>query len=160
MDVIGRGLSFGSGKTDVKQPSTSRNSTAQANSLMSFLSDQELPEILGISSSLTALSCAFNINYETSPYAWTEIIRAGRRFVANIRQAFQFVLAFNFALVLLFLLSYAMLLGPVLEGFHVTWLLFVIQPILTVPFIFTPPDPDVMLLMPRVYFLSLVLSDY
>lgn len=52
---------------------------------------------------------------------------------------------------LMLLLSFCLLLPPILTGYQVIWIMWVVLPILSISMLFTPHDDGIMLLMPGKY---------
>lgn len=65
------------------------------------------------------------------------------------------------AISLMFLLSYCLLLPPILAGYHVLWIMWIICPILALSFLVNPAEDNVMASMPgkNVGKESIVLKD-
>ncbi|KAI8809969.1 hypothetical protein BJ742DRAFT_803098 [Cladochytrium replicatum] len=103
---------------------------------------------LTIAALFNTTPCAINLNFDTSLYSVTQIIREARTLSTNGRQAFSFIVGCHFSLSLICLLSYCMLLPPILTPYQVMWMQWVILPPIAGSFLFTPRDPDIMTLMP------------
>ncbi|KAI8842809.1 hypothetical protein BJ741DRAFT_528519, partial [Chytriomyces cf. hyalinus JEL632] len=104
------------------------------------------PLVLG--AGITTAPCALRFNFDTSVYSLTQLIREARTLVMNAQQGFSFHFGCQMALSCLTLLSYLFLLPPIFTGYQMIWLLWIILPIQSAAFLFTPHDPDAMKLMP------------
>ncbi|KAL1926772.1 hypothetical protein VTP01DRAFT_5418 [Rhizomucor pusillus] len=103
---------------------------------------------LAVGASLVSLPCALFMQYETSLYAVTQMIRDARRLLNCIRMGFAFYAGSCMSLSLMQLLSYCMLLPPIFTGYQILWIMCIILPIVTLSMLFTPHDDNLMLLMP------------
>lgn len=123
---------------------------------------------LNVGAAFTSSPCAFTLHNDTSIYSLSQIIRDARTIGENGRQVnffyFSFVmcsdcfrnvykgllfyLAAQASLSFLMLLSYCMLLPPILTGYQLMWVLWVVMPPLALSFLFSPHDPQVMTTMP------------
>ncbi|KAJ3246476.1 hypothetical protein HDU78_006897 [Chytriomyces hyalinus] len=104
------------------------------------------PLVLG--AGITTAPCALRFNFDTSVYSLTQLIREARTLVMNAQQGFSFHFGCQMALSCLTLLSYLFLLPPIFTGYQMIWLLWIILPIQSAAFLFTPHDSDAMKLMP------------
>ncbi|KAJ1549648.1 hypothetical protein HK405_006518 [Cladochytrium tenue] len=100
------------------------------------------------SSSFTSAPCALRFHFDTSPFCLTQLIREARTLVENTRQGFIFHITAQLALSSLVILSFILTLPLTLAGYQLLWLVWVILPVQTAPFLFTPHDPQVMTYMP------------
>ncbi|KAJ9048773.1 hypothetical protein DSO57_1031404 [Entomophthora muscae] len=112
-----------------------------------FATTQLFHSTVSLGSVLTSLPCALSFNRETSLFVLTQIIREARRLLNAVRQGGSFLLAVGMAISLLVLLNSALTLPPVLAGHHILWLQWIIGPIITLPFLFTPHEPNTMTTM-------------
>ncbi|KAI9090541.1 hypothetical protein DFS34DRAFT_653986 [Phlyctochytrium arcticum] len=101
-----------------------------------------------VGAGLTSLPCAFSLHNDTSVYSLTQLIREARTIADNGRQAFLFYIAAQTSLCVIMLLSYCLLLPPIFQGYQLLFLLWIILPILSLSFVFSPHDPKVMTMMP------------
>jgi magnesium-transporting ATPase (P-type) len=101
-----------------------------------------------IGSALTSLPCSLAMGHETSPYTISEVIREARRMNRNSKQGLAFLLAVHFSLSFLMVLDYILLLPPIFDSYQIIWVLWVIVPIMTVSYLWTPHEPDVMKQLP------------
>ncbi|KAJ3021069.1 UNVERIFIED_CONTAM: hypothetical protein HDU68_009821, partial [Siphonaria sp. JEL0065] len=108
--------------------------------------DPLAPLVLG--AGVTTSPCALRFYFDTSVYSLTQLIREARTLVANAQQGFSFHFGCQMSLSGIILLSYVFLLPPVLTGYQILWLLWVIFPFQSIGFLFTPHDPAVMTTMP------------
>ncbi|KAI8848357.1 hypothetical protein BC829DRAFT_217530 [Chytridium lagenaria] len=106
---------------------------------------------LVLSSRVITSPCALKLHFDTSLYSLAQIIREARTLVENGTQAFAFIAGSQFALSVMMTLSYLLLLPELFTGYQVMWLLWIVLPIQTLPFLFSPHDPDVMKFMPRKF---------
>ncbi|KAJ1911506.1 hypothetical protein IWQ60_010099 [Tieghemiomyces parasiticus] len=100
-----------------------------------------------IGAGLISLPCSLAFQYDTSLYVLTQIIQEGRWLLACIRQGGCFLIGVHLASVFAILLSYTLLLPPILLGFHILWILCFLVPLLGLPFLFTEHEPDIMTTM-------------
>ncbi|KAJ3415516.1 hypothetical protein HDV05_004718 [Chytridiales sp. JEL 0842] len=103
---------------------------------------------LSLGAGFTTAPCALKFHFDTSLYSLAQLIREARTLADNARQGFSFYLGCQLSLSFLLMMSYCLLLPPILTGYQVLWVLWVVLPIQAAPFLFTPHDPDVMKLMP------------
>ncbi|KAI8076326.1 uncharacterized protein BX664DRAFT_344388 [Halteromyces radiatus] len=103
---------------------------------------------LAVGASLVSLPCGLFMQYETSLYAVTQLIRDARRLLTCVRTGFVFYLGTCMALTCLQMISFCTVLPPILTGYQILWVLWIILPILTLSMLFTPLDDNIMLLMP------------
>lgn len=119
---------------------------AQTKGRLSLNSGRQPP--LAVGASLVSLPCALFMQYETSLYAVTQLIRDARRLMSCIRMGFAFYAGACMSLTLIQFLGFCMLLPPVFTGYQILWIMWVILPVLTVSMLFTPHNDNIMLLMP------------
>ncbi|KAI0233554.1 hypothetical protein L0F63_002662 [Massospora cicadina] len=112
-----------------------------------FATTQLFHSTVSLGSVLTSLPCALTFHRETSLFVLTQVIREARRLLNAVRQGGAFLLAVGMASSLLVLLNSALALPPVLSGHHILWLQWIIGPIITLPFLFTPHEPNTMTTM-------------
>ncbi|CAO3692490.1 unnamed protein product [Rhizopus stolonifer] len=103
---------------------------------------------LAVGASLCSLPCGLFMQYETSLYAVTQLIRDARRLLSCVRMGFAFYAAGCMSITLMLLLSFCLLLPPIMTGYQIIWLMWVILPILSISMLFTPYEDGIMLLMP------------
>ncbi|CEI97849.1 hypothetical protein RMCBS344292_11974 [Rhizopus microsporus] len=103
---------------------------------------------LAVGASLCSLPCGLFMQYETSLYAVTQLIRDARRLLGCVRMGFAFYAAGCMSIVLMLLLSFCFLFPPILTGYQILWIMWIILPILSMSMLFTPHDDSIMLLMP------------
>ncbi|KAF9179828.1 hypothetical protein BGZ50_006662 [Haplosporangium sp. Z 11] len=101
-----------------------------------------------LSAKINSLPCGLTMHSETSLYALTQVVREARRLLNSQRQGIVFMIASLMSISLLLLVTYCFLLPPVLAGYHILWVMWVIVPILTLSFFFSPHEPDTMTMMP------------
>ncbi|KAL1921766.1 uncharacterized protein VTP21DRAFT_10408 [Calcarisporiella thermophila] len=105
------------------------------------------PLVLG--AALVGLPCGLFMQYETSVFALSQIIREARRLLTNLRQAFIFLVGASFSLSAVYLVADCLLFPPLLTGYQMLWYMFVILPLLGCSFLFTPHEADIMSQMPN-----------
>ncbi|CAM0141394.1 unnamed protein product [Umbelopsis sp. WA50703] len=103
---------------------------------------------LAIGASLVSLPCGLFMQYETSLYALTQLTREARRLLNGVRMAFAFIFAVCMAMTLVQLVSFCMLLPPILCGYQMLWVMWIILPILAISMLFSPHEDNIMLMMP------------
>ncbi|KAG0183213.1 hypothetical protein DFQ29_008573 [Apophysomyces sp. BC1021] len=103
---------------------------------------------LAVGASLVSLPCGLFMQYETSLYAVTQLIRDARRLLSCVRMGFSFYIGACMALSVMQLVSLCMLLPPLLSGYQILWVMWIIIPILSVSMLFSPHDDNIMLMMP------------
>ncbi|KAI8140299.1 hypothetical protein BJV82DRAFT_671729 [Fennellomyces sp. T-0311] len=103
---------------------------------------------LAAGASLVSLPCGLFMQYETSLYAVTQMIRDARRLMSCIRMGFVFYVGTCMSLTLMQILCSCMLLPSPLTGYQILWIIWIILPILALSMLFTPHDDNIMLLMP------------
>ncbi|KAI7850621.1 hypothetical protein BDC45DRAFT_518069 [Circinella umbellata] len=103
---------------------------------------------LAVGASLVSLPCGLFMQYETSLYAVTQMIRDARRLMSCIRMGFAFYVGACISLTLIQILCSCMLLPSPLTGYQILWIMWIILPILSLSMLFTPHDDNIMLLMP------------
>ncbi|OZJ02713.1 hypothetical protein BZG36_03847 [Bifiguratus adelaidae] len=103
---------------------------------------------LAIGASLVSLPCGLVMQYETSLYALTQLIRESRRLLTGMRLGFFFLAGTYMSMSLALLLSYCMLLPPLWSGYQMLWLIWIVCPIIAVPILFAPDDDNIMSIMP------------
>ncbi|KAJ3129352.1 hypothetical protein HK100_008688 [Physocladia obscura] len=103
---------------------------------------------LVVGAGITTSPCALRFYFDTSIYSLTQLIREARTIVVNAQQGFSFHFGCQMSLSGVILLSYLFLLPPILTGYQILWLLWVIIPIQSGAFLFTPYDPEAMTVMP------------
>lgn len=69
----------------------------------------------------------------------------------SFTKGFAFYAAGCMSICLMLLLSFCLLLPPILTGYQVIWIMWVVLPILSISMLFTPHDDGIMLLMPGKY---------
>ncbi|KAI9298920.1 hypothetical protein K502DRAFT_298739 [Neoconidiobolus thromboides FSU 785] len=109
-----------------------------------FASTQLFHSTVSLGSTLTSLPCALFFNKETSLFVLTQIIREARRLLNSVRQGGSFLLAVGMASSLLIIVNSILIQPPILSGYHILWLLWIVGPIITMPFLFTPHEPNTM----------------
>lgn len=112
------------------------------------LSTNDRQPPLAVGASLCSLPCGLFMQYETSLYAVTQLIRDARRLLSCVRMGFAFYTAGCMSISLMLLLSFCLLLPPIFSGYQILWLLWIILPILSMSMLFTPCEDGIMLLMP------------
>lgn len=112
------------------------------------LSTNDRQPPLAVGASLCSLPCGLFMQYETSLYAVTQLIRDARRLLGCVRMGFSFYTAGCMSMSLMMLLSFCLLLPPIFTGYQILWVLWVILPILSMSMLFTPHEDGIMLLMP------------
>lgn len=108
----------------------------------------ELSTSFEIGSALTSLPCSLAMGHETSPYTISELIREARRMSRNAIQGLAFLLTVHFSFSFLMMLDYVLLLPPIFDSYQIIWVLWVICPIMTVSYLWTPHEHDVMKQLP------------
>ncbi|KAI9484564.1 hypothetical protein BDB00DRAFT_854740 [Zychaea mexicana] len=103
---------------------------------------------LAVGASLVSLPCGLFMQYETSLYAVTQMIRDARRLMSCIRMGFAFYVGTCMSLTLMQILCSCMLLPSPITGYQILWIMWIILPILSLSMLFTPHDDNIMLLMP------------
>ncbi|CEP15135.1 hypothetical protein [Parasitella parasitica] len=112
------------------------------------LSTNDRQPPLAVGASLCSLPCGLFMQYETSLYAVTQLIRDARRLLTCVRMGFAFYVAGCMSMSLMLLLSFCLLLPPIFAGYQILWVLWIILPILSMSMLFTPHEDGIMLLMP------------
>ncbi|GAA5795183.1 hypothetical protein HPULCUR_000537 [Helicostylum pulchrum] len=112
------------------------------------LSTNDRQPPLAVGASLCSLPCGLFMQYETSLYAVTQLIRDARRLLGCVRMGFSFYTAGCMSMSLMLLLSFCLLLPPIFTGYQILWMLWIILPILSMSMLFTPHEDGIMLLMP------------
>ncbi|KAI9353342.1 hypothetical protein DFJ73DRAFT_325651 [Zopfochytrium polystomum] len=112
----------------------------------SKMSNPLLP--LNASASLTSSPCALKLHFDTSPFCLTQLIREARTLAENARQGFALHVGCQMALTVLIITSYVFTLPPILTGYQILWLMWIVLPIQCLSILFSPHDPQVMTLMP------------
>ncbi|KAL7747749.1 hypothetical protein RI367_006872 [Sorochytrium milnesiophthora] len=102
------------------------------------------PPPLSIGASLMSLPCGLFMHSDTSMYALTQLVREARRLCGSGRQGFVFLVGTQLATCLYLILSYCLLLPPVLSGYQLIWLGWLLFPILSASFLFNPHEQDTM----------------
>ncbi|KAL2913414.1 hypothetical protein HK105_207026 [Polyrhizophydium stewartii] len=103
---------------------------------------------LAVAASFNSSPCALNLNVDTSMYSITQIIREARTLAGNGRQGFAFYMGCQFALSATLFLSYCLLLPPIFTGYQLIFMAWVLLPLVSIGFMFSPHLPDVMTNMP------------
>ncbi|KAI7862736.1 hypothetical protein BDF14DRAFT_1851990 [Spinellus fusiger] len=103
---------------------------------------------LAVGASLVSLPCGLFMQYDTSLYAVTQLIRDARRLLSCVRMGFAFYVGACMSLSIIQLLSFCMLLPPILTGYQIIWIMWITLPILTMSMLFSPKEDNIMLLMP------------
>jgi magnesium-transporting ATPase (P-type) len=93
---------------------------------------------------LTSLPCPLSFPNDASPYTLTEIVREARNVNSNIYQALFFLMAAHVSVLFLLVVSYALTMPPILCSYQIAWLVWVILPMLSASFLFSPYEPDIM----------------
>lgn len=106
------------------------------------------PSPFAIAAAINSLPAALTMPPESSFFSLTQIIRESRTFMTNSRQGLSFLVGCHCALTVMYLISDCFLVPPIFQGYHIFWMMYLVLPILTMSFIFSPHDPDVMTLMP------------
>jgi glycerol-3-phosphate acyltransferase PlsY len=70
------------------------------------------------------------------------------RFAMLDPQAFAFFTSACMAMALIQLLSFCLLLPPILTGYQMLWVMWIILPILAISMLFSPHEDNIMLMMP------------
>ncbi|KAI8645616.1 hypothetical protein BD408DRAFT_360915 [Parasitella parasitica] len=112
------------------------------------LSTNDRQPPLAVGASLCSLPCGLFMQYETSLYAVTQLIRDARRLLTCVRMGFAFYVAGCMSMSFMLLLSFCLLLPPIFAGYQILWVLWIILPILSMSMLFTPHEDGIMLLMP------------
>ncbi|KAJ3082962.1 hypothetical protein HDU99_001060 [Rhizoclosmatium hyalinum] len=108
--------------------------------------DPLAPLVLG--AGVTTSPCALRFYFDTSVYSLTQLIREARTLVVNAQQGFSFHFGCQMSLSGIMLVSYIFLLPPILTGYQLLWLMWVIFPLQSIGFLFTPHDSAIMTMMP------------
>jgi hypothetical protein len=103
---------------------------------------------LALGAAFTSLPCALMLQAETSLYIVTQLIREARTIANNAVQAFTFLFGSLAALSAMCFISQCLLLPPILQGYQILWTTTVLLPIVTISFIFSARDVDMMTRMP------------
>ncbi|KAI8588602.1 hypothetical protein BDZ88DRAFT_476427 [Geranomyces variabilis] len=103
---------------------------------------------LSLGAAFASSPCAFSLHSDTSIYSLSQIIRDARTISDSGRQAIAFYLACQTSLPFIMILASCMLLPPVFAGYQLLWIMWIILPPLTLSFLFSPYDPNVMTRMP------------
>jgi hypothetical protein len=104
----------------------------------------ELHSTLSIGSTLTSLPCGLFFHRDTSFFVLTQIIREARRLMASVRQGGAFLLACGLGISMLYIVSIALLLPPILYGYHIFWLSWLILSFISATFLWNPHEPNTM----------------
>ncbi|KAJ3296230.1 hypothetical protein HK104_001843 [Borealophlyctis nickersoniae] len=102
---------------------------------------------LVVGAMFATVPCALSLHSDTSIYSLSQIIREARTIADNGRQGFFFHLCCQLSLTLIILLSYCLLLPPILSGYQIMWLIWILVPIVSFSFLFTPHSDDAMTVM-------------
>jgi hypothetical protein len=102
----------------------------------------------GLSSALNSLTATLIMPYETSPYIVTEVIREARGIMLNGVQGLALLISCQLSLTFCSLFSLCFMVPPMFNGYQVLWLILVIAPMISVSFLFSPYDADIMKQMP------------
>lgn len=113
---------------------------------------------LAVGASLCSLPCGLFMQYETSLYAVTQLIRDARRLLSCVRMGFAFYAAGCMSITLMLLLSFCLLLPPIMTGYQIIWMMWVILPTLSISMLFTPHEDGIMLLMPGKKIIIIIFS--
>ncbi|KAG0251334.1 hypothetical protein BG011_007717 [Mortierella polycephala] len=108
----------------------------------------EARSAFSLAAKINSLPCGLTMHSETSLYALTQVVREARRLLNSQRQGIVFMIASFMSISLLLLVTYCFLLPPAFAGYHILWMMWVIIPILTLSFFFSPHEPDTMTMMP------------
>ena len=103
---------------------------------------------LAVASGFNSCPCALTLGIETSLYTITQIIREARTLTWNARQGFTFYVGAQMGLCATILLSYCFLQAPIYMGYQLIFVNWIILPLISVSFLFTPHLSDVMTSMP------------
>jgi magnesium-transporting ATPase (P-type) len=101
-----------------------------------------------ISASLSSIASALFMQFETSPYVLTDVIREARNLMQNGIQMLVFLIGCNVNIAVGILASSFLLLPPLFSVLHAIVLMYFMFPVLVLPYLFTPYDPNIMTLMP------------
>ncbi|TPX34153.1 hypothetical protein SmJEL517_g03135 [Synchytrium microbalum] len=99
-------------------------------------------------SSFTTLPCALYLHFDTSFYILTQVIGEARTLAANARQGFLFLVGGLSCISTILVFSYCLLLPPIMTGYQIIWLSWLMLPLISTAFLFTEADEDVMIMMP------------
>jgi hypothetical protein len=103
---------------------------------------------LALAAALTTLPCALFMQADTSLYTLTQVIREARTILTGGRQAMFFIVGCHLAMSAMYFLSICLLLPPILQGYQMMWVLWIILPIVALSLLFVPHDPEIMTAMP------------
>ncbi|EGF79461.1 hypothetical protein BATDEDRAFT_25815 [Batrachochytrium dendrobatidis JAM81] len=120
---------------------------------LNFQSHQHGPQIgplspLVVAASFNSSPCALTLNVDTSLYSITQIIREARTLATNARQGFIFYMGCQATLSCVQFLSFCLLLPPIFSGYHLIYFAWLLLPLISISFLFSPHLPDVMTNMP------------
>eukprot|EP00002_Diphylleia_rotans_P025696 TRINITY_DN5088_c0_g1_i10.p1 TRINITY_DN5088_c0_g1~~TRINITY_DN5088_c0_g1_i10.p1 ORF type:complete len:418 (+),score=52.08 TRINITY_DN5088_c0_g1_i10:285-1538(+) len=101
-----------------------------------------------ISSRLTTLSAFLTFPEYVTYDDLLELMRECRHILTNIKQSLVFILASHYFLSMTLLISFCALSPPIMHGYQLLWLMWVIVPALSVSFLSSSTEPDIMYLMP------------
>ena len=104
---------------------------------------KEPMSFLAAGASLTSISCAISLQSDTSVYTLTQLIREARTLAENSKQAFKFYIGCMLCLVLNLMISFLLGFPPMYAGYQLMWLSWLILPLISFSFLFTPHDHNV-----------------
>ncbi|CAG8604208.1 7716_t:CDS:10 [Paraglomus brasilianum] len=107
-------------------------------------SGRGVKEGLAVGAMLNSLPCALFMQYDTSLYALTDVIREARR-LTNAGAAF--LIGSYLATSILLILSSCLFLPPIFTGYQILWIMWIICPMLAFSFLFNPHEADTMTTM-------------
>ncbi|TPX40139.1 hypothetical protein SeMB42_g06136 [Synchytrium endobioticum] len=99
-------------------------------------------------SAFTTLPCALYLHFDTSFYILTQVIGEARTLATNARQGFLFLIGGLGSISFIQIVSYCFLLPPIMTGYQIIWLSWLILPLISLSFLFSGADEDVMIQMP------------
>lgn len=101
-----------------------------------------------VAAGFNSAPCSLSLHLDSSLYNITQIIREARILAHNGRQSFSFYIGVQLGICFVQLLSYCFLFPPILEGYMLIFLLWVITPVLSFSLLFTVHGSEVMTHLP------------
>ncbi|KAJ1664073.1 hypothetical protein EV178_004444 [Coemansia sp. RSA 1646] len=101
-----------------------------------------------LGAALTCIPCPLFLQHDTSLYMLMQVISEARRLVGCVQQTAIFLACTCLALAGVNFVAALCLLPPVLPGYMVLWILWVVAPLLGITLLFAPHDENIMSTMP------------
>lgn len=101
------------------------------------------------SSAITSMPCALLLSATTDLHHHMALLCQGRRLLHCMTQSLFFGVASYLTLVLVLLINFVVAAPPILQGYHLLWLIWVIIPLLSISLLHTPRELDLMRNLPQ-----------